>query len=164
MDAANATQIAPKTAPSFRSLLRTVVGNALLTFVPAAGLTLLLLHLDLIRLTYDGELATARLYGLADGIFAAFMETALMVPLLWALSRMGIHGQLLLLASAAVWALYHARIDPFKAWIVLFPFYMLTRLYVSQEMHSKSRAYWVTSSAHLLHNIFCSILYLFVID
>lgn len=134
-----------------------------LSFLPSAVLFFVFVKIGFIDFPHNISFSDpAWREDMVNGVLSAWFETALMAPLFWIFNKIKIRGELLLICSATIWALSHARLSPYKAFLVIIPFYVFSYVFTTVKEISINRAYIVTSIIHMTHNLFCSLLYLFV--
>jgi hypothetical protein len=96
----------------------------------------------------EGTLAAAA--GLV--LFAPFVETFAMIPVLFLLGFVTRNRAWLAGSSAVLWAGAHSAVAPLWGLSALWPFFVFSAAFLAWRAHSLSRAYWVTAGIHALHN------------
>lgn len=81
------------------------------------------------------------------------METLVMWPILSILSTLfskPIHAAL---GSAAIWAMAHSILAPTLGWIIAWPFFVFSMVFVEWKKRSIAMALLVTALTHSVHNL-----------
>jgi hypothetical protein len=81
------------------------------------------------------------------------IETLLMAPILWVLSRITKREVPLAAMSALVWAVLHSLLAPAWGLGVIWPFFVFSCSYLTWRKRSFWRAILVTSCVHALQNL-----------
>jgi hypothetical protein len=85
-------------------------------------------------------------------LFAPFVETLAMIPVLAVLQALTRRRAWLVGGSAVLWACAHSAVAPLWGLSAIWPFFVFSAAFLAWRAHSLSRAYWVTAGIHALHN------------
>jgi hypothetical protein len=85
-------------------------------------------------------------------VSAPVVETLMMSPILWVLSRIVAKPVPLAALSAAVWAGLHSLAAPAWGLIVAWPFYVFSRAYLAWRPYGWWKAVGVTACIHAFQN------------
>lgn len=87
-------------------------------------------------------------------VFASpLVESALMFPVFWLLEKCRVNARFLPLASALFWAAFHAIKYPVQGLMVVWPFWIFSKVALRWRGVSKNRAYLVVTAIHAIHNL-----------
>ena len=124
---------------------------ALISIIPTLVISIVVgLAMPTSRPSLGSSVATV-LLGLV--FLAPWMETFLMLPVLWILKRL-LHRQLLVaLASAATWAVIHSLSAAAWGLAVAWPFFVFSTCFLEWQKQSRAKAIVITASVHMCHNV-----------
>lgn len=85
-------------------------------------------------------------------LFAPFIETLLMSPILWALSFLTKQNLIRAFLSALVWAVLHAQVAAVWGAVIVWPFFIFSCSFIAWRQKSWFHAVALTFSIHALQN------------
>jgi Type II CAAX prenyl endopeptidase Rce1-like len=134
-----------------RPRLGYTIRAALLSFIPAL---IIGIFLGLIfrggRPDFDGSALSLVLQLI---VIAPWIETLLMIPILWLLKKRLSDPLDLALASGVVWGVIHALSAPVQGIAIVWPFVVFTTCFLAFDRTSRKKAIFATACVHMLHNL-----------
>ena len=85
-------------------------------------------------------------------IVSPVVETLLMSPILFLISRATKKKLTIAIVSALIWGVFHGLASPVWGLVVLWPFFVFSCAYLTWRPKSWVKAIWVTCCIHMLQN------------
>ena len=129
------------------------------SFFPSACIVfLLVLNIDFekYQVPSTGALEPIDVFGYV--VFAPIAETAVMFLIFKGLMKITNKFWLLVFANAFFWAGIHGLSSVYWGLCVFFPFVVFSISYLNWKAVSESKAYWITTLTHSVHNLWACLL------
>jgi hypothetical protein len=131
---------------------RYVLRTSALALVPIQVLVCLgALAVVLMDLPLDPVPPPSASFKLMSIVFAPPLETAIMIPLIYLITRVLERPGYTAAVSGALWGLVHGLAQP-MAFLTAWPFFIFTLCFLSWRSSSLKQAYWYTVACHALYN------------
>lgn len=95
-------------------------------------------------------------------LFSPWVETLMMLPILWILKRLIRNNIAVAFSSAAIWAVLHSTIAIAWGFIIWWAFFVFSICFLEWEKKSKKQAIVATASVHMCQNFIPLLAVLFV--